>query len=256
MKFSSKAKGKDAQGRAFRVAFAGELDAPVPDEGFLGLVDLAKRCVLRALKQPPAAEVLAADPTSLSAVVTQLAAPELEPEGLQGAITLTFVRVELLAAARDVAVDVPPPAPAALVTPALGRPPTDQTALATPALTDEPALPFRGEAAPPPAATDEGPHVGTGETAFVSALDVEEALPFESEVPELTVEQYASLCVERTMHPGQQGDVAKRYKVLTEQALRALDERFRQRFATQGELLQRYQQAYARYEAWVREQKK
>lgn len=98
--------------------------------------------------------------------------------------------------------------------------------------------------------------MGAGETAFVSALDVEEALPFGSEVPELTVEQYASLCVERTMRPGQEGDVAKRYKVLTEQALRAVDERFRQRFANEGELLRRYQTAYARYEAWLRDQKK
>ena len=74
-------------------------------------------------------------------------------------------------------------------------------------------------------------------------------------VPEMTIEQYASLCVDRVMSPGRETEVAKRYRILTEQALRALDERFRQRFAEEGDLTRRYQEAYARYEQWVKSQK-
>jgi hypothetical protein len=145
--------------------------------------------------------------------------------------------------APPVAIPAPPPTAASV----------NETALATPVVHIDP-LPFtQGDgAAPPPAAM--GPGDQAGETAFlppIEGLDI----PDPSDVPELSVEQYASLCVERTVNPAAAGEAAKRYRVLTEQALQSLDEQWRSRFSAEGELQQRYQQAYAQYEAWLKRQK-
>ena len=133
---------------------------------------------------------------------------------------------------------------------------TDQTAFAIPTI-GEPALPFQQAPAktPPPAAV--GPSVQSGETAFVPTIEVpDEPPPVPENLPELSVEQYASLCVDRTMSPGAEAEVAQRYRVLTIEALRALDARWSQRFQAEGELYHHWQQAYAQYEAWVRSQKR
>ncbi len=74
-------------------------------------------------------------------------------------------------------------------------------------------------------------------------------------VPELTIEQYASLCVERAMNPGAEGQVAQRYEVPSPEALQALDARWHQSLQADGALNGRFQQAYAQYEAWLRSQK-
>jgi hypothetical protein len=164
--------------------------------------------------------------------------------------------------------DVPVVAPAPVAMPAAVGPetpmaaPVDRTAPATPALDDSDALPFQAGVAVAPASAvdDHQPHSQTGETAFLSADAINAALPFDDDdVPEddsLTVEQYASLCVDRVMSPGGEDEVAQRYQIATREALRALDERFRDRFAREGELLNRYNTAYARYQEWLRSQPK
>ena len=71
-------------------------------------------------------------------------------------------------------------------------------------------------------------------------------------LPDLSLEQYASLCVERALYPGNDLQVAERYKLLTAEALQKLDASWRKRFAAEGNLQARWQQAYSQYEAWLR----
>ncbi len=71
----------------------------------------------------------------------------------------------------------------------------------------------------------------------------------------LTVEQYASLCVERMMYPQAGQSVAQRYGVPTPEALHALDAQWQHRFGAEPGLHQRWQLAYQQYEAWLRQQR-
>jgi len=167
----------------------------------------------------------------------------------------------------------PAPAPLPAPVPAAAPPPmaippipagVDETAIATPALNLDPALPFSGSAAAPPSANEAAERASdsidaTAFTAPIAGLeDLADALPFDTDaaelpdIPDLTVEQYASLCVEREINPDQQQETLARYKVLTEQALRTLDERWQHRFATEGDLQQRWQQAFTQYQAWLK----
>jgi hypothetical protein len=141
-----------------------------------------------------------------------------------------------------------PPA-AAMQAPAL--PPSggvDQTALATPAL-NLPALPFAPHAAaqPPPAAAMPA-HEQVGETAFLAPIEGLDA------IPNLTVEQYASLCAERALSPQHAPAIAQRYKVLSDQALQTLDAQWQQRLHSHGDLYRQFQHVYAQWEAWLRSQ--
>ncbi len=161
-----------------------------------------------------------------------------------------------------------PVAPPPQVAPPPTAPSIDETAVAMPALNIDP-LPFSQPEpdAPPPIsqlpATGELPAGGaqSGETAFMSALsDLDEPLPFgqgdsdsdSDGLPDLSLEQYASLCVERALYPGNDLQVAERYKLLTAEALQKLDASWRKRFAAEGNLQARWQQAYSQYEAWLR----
>jgi hypothetical protein len=116
-------------------------------------------------------------------------------------------------------------------------------------------LPFAGKrAAPPPGAPIDDAGEISGDT--IAPEDEDAGFPFDEDHPELTVEQYASLCVERALAPQAQVDAAKRYRILTEQALVAVDRHWRRRFDEEGALYRRWQEAYAQYEAWIRAQKK
>lgn len=152
-------------------------------------------------------------------------------------------------AAQAVAPPMHQPAFAGYAAPSHG---VDQTAIAAPVLGHGPAVPFRpGPGAPPPPGPEA--HDMAGATGFMPPLeDLADPIPFDQKPPELSVEQYASLCVERALNPGDDSAVAKRYQVLTEQALRSLDARWRQRFETEGELYRRWQQAFSQYEAWLK----
>ncbi len=151
----------------------------------------------------------------------------------------------------------PPPLAPVIAPSAPPRPLTDDVldttaeAIVAPLLEDD-ALPFRqGERAqaPAPAEVAESPDIG--KTGFATALSDDDVLPFADEHPELTLEQYASLCVERALDPSNQSEVAKRYRVLTKEALQALDARWRRRFDDEGALYQRWQQAYLQYKTWL-----
>jgi hypothetical protein len=74
-------------------------------------------------------------------------------------------------------------------------------------------------------------------------------------LPDLAVEQYASLCVERNLSPSAEAAIAQRYHVPSPEALRALDALWTQRFQADGDLYRRFQQGYAHYEAWLRSQR-
>ncbi|MBM4356719.1 MAG: hypothetical protein FJ096_01280 [Deltaproteobacteria bacterium] len=73
-------------------------------------------------------------------------------------------------------------------------------------------------------------------------------------VPELTVEHYAAFCVERTLYPHALEAVAQRYGVASYDALQALDARWHGRFGGEPHLYVAWQQAYAEYEGWLRQQ--
>jgi hypothetical protein len=187
-------------------------------------------------------------PRSVLSTFEQRVDDVLAADGLKGQIRDVGFRLASPVTHAVAPAPLPPPAPTAVVAPPPPAiPATDQTALAIPIIAG-PALPFQpGPARPPPPV---GPSVQSGETAFVPVI---EAL---DDLPDLTVEQYASLCVERVMRPGAEAQVAQRYRVLTQEALQALDARWSRRFQTEGELHRRWQQAYAQYEAWVRSQKR
>ena len=133
----------------------------------------------------------------------------------------------------------------------------DQTSFAMAPIVERDALPFSGEAMPPPPMPAGGAQ--SGETAFLPPIEgLDDPLPFDQlsldqldNLPDLTVEQYASLCVERALYPAQSDQVAQRYRVLTAQALAQLDDTWRNKFAAQGELQSRWQQSYAAYERWL-----
>lgn len=151
------------------------------------------------------------------------------------------------------AAQAPAPAPPPAATPpAHGS--IDATGYAQALAPAEGALPFQGGAgqAPAPAANQLPAHADTGATVAAGELKADDLFP--EQTPEMTLEQYASLCVERALRPGQEGQVAARYRIMTEAALRQLDEQWRGRFAQQGELYQRFQQAYAQYQAWLQRQ--
>jgi hypothetical protein len=117
-------------------------------------------------------------------------------------------------------------------------------------------MPFvAGKAVAPPSALGSTAGARAGATAAMPAFDDVGVLPFDDGTPRLTVEQYASLCVERALDPHHEGEIAKRYKILTEEALRSLDARWRRRFEAEGALQQRWQTAYAQYKAWIESQK-
>ena len=169
-------------------------------------------------------------------------------------------------------VEPPPPPPAIGRLPQIGakpeiaeaeRDPLAMTAdgLLSPFATGA-VLPFiKGAPSPKPSADDATPDPQAsdpqaGATAYMPAFEDIAALPFDEDHPDLTVEQYASFCVERALDPDHASTTAARYRVLTEQALKSLDSQWRQRFEAEGQLYDRWRTAYEQYEAWIRVQKK
>jgi len=236
-------------GRAFGV-FEGEV--PEPLDGWVGQTLMQRLPDVLA----PAAEALCQDLAGLALALADATRDELAAQGVSGTITLKScqltgepVAVEQAAAP---AVATPPPVvtpPAAPPSPAASPDPPamDLNETAGVGMLSPLALagvPFKKAAGDAPQARQQTP-------------PADDALPFvdDDDLPELSLEQYASLCVERTLDPAGQQAVAERYRVLTVEAMRALDEHWRQRFAKEGELHQRWQQAYAQYEAWLRSQK-
>jgi len=199
----------------------------------------------------PGPELLAKDLGSLSQALTDAARDELAAQGVDGIATVTSCSLkgeqleveEAAPAASPSPMAAPVPTPP--VVPPIPPPTTDLNETAAVGQLSPLAkmpLPFR-------------PAPGGAPRPQQEPLADDHVLPFVDDLPDLSVEQYASLCVERTLNPETQKEVAQRYRILTAQALRTLDDQWRQRFAKEGELQSRWQQAYTQYETWLRSQK-
>jgi hypothetical protein len=81
------------------------------------------------------------------------------------------------------------------------------------------------------------------------------AAPQAAPTPQLNVEQYASLCVERTLQPANIPQILARFQVAPG-AIDQLDAQWRAWLGGDPALNQRFQQAYAQYEAWLRQQQR
>jgi hypothetical protein len=71
-------------------------------------------------------------------------------------------------------------------------------------------------------------------------------------LPQLTVEQYASLRAELSVWPERAGEILRRYQVVNEAARRALDEHWEAWLARQPEPRAVFERALAAYTAWLR----
>lgn len=124
------------------------------------------------------------------------------------------------------------------------------------------ALPFSaGHATPPPSAAAElPPRSGSDlDGTAVGALRLDlDALPFDrpaGKQPELSLEQYASLCAEVRRAPQRASEIARRYGVLSPEAGQALGDAWRKRFAADDALRGRYEQLLSHYAAWLASQR-
>jgi hypothetical protein len=71
---------------------------------------------------------------------------------------------------------------------------------------------------------------------------------------QLTLEQYAAFCAERTVYPGRLADTAARYQLRDELEAQMLDEIWRARFVDDPALGERYAATYEHYRKWLRKQ--
>jgi hypothetical protein len=78
------------------------------------------------------------------------------------------------------------------------------------------------------------------------------SVPFVTPCPELTLKQYASLCVDIDFAPDQRDSIRRRYGVTSEAEHRTLDDRWRRAFAGQSGLLAAFDAAKATYAAYKR----
>ena len=102
-----------------------------------------------------------------------------------------------------------------------------------------PALPFAGAKGPPPAPPPPPPIVGKPA----------------SDLPSLSVEQYASLCVELELEPERTAETLQRYR-LTPELRASLDAAWRERLAQGSGLYAAWSQAVTRYKTWKLQQPK
>jgi hypothetical protein len=65
----------------------------------------------------------------------------------------------------------------------------------------------------------------------------------------LSLEQYASLCVELAVVPGESEEVLRRYQITAEQR-KALDDHWQRRIAADPTVWMAFDRAYAAYKAW------
>lgn len=76
----------------------------------------------------------------------------------------------------------------------------------------------------------------------------------DEDVPHLSVEQYASLCVEASLDPAGVPDVLQRYRITPEQRA-ALDAQWQERIAGDPGTRAAFERAAATYRRWLREQR-
>ncbi|WP_437731305.1 hypothetical protein [Sorangium sp. So ce1335] len=127
-----------------------------------------------------------------------------------------------------------------------------------------PATPFEGSAAlPAPAAANAPVPAGmrhfasVRETQAVSAGAARPATPFEAAAkpkppaaPPLSLEQYASFCVEAVLAPANLSQVLQRYGITVEQRA-ALDAHWQGKMASSPEIRAAWERACATYRQWL-----
>lgn len=146
-----------------------------------------------------------------------------------------------------------PPPPAA-VAPAGPAPAARPRALTATAMASEPTvLPFQGSNQPPPLAID-GDDEDVGGTVVPGAMNAVGHLPFKpAAAPELTLEQYASLCAEREHRPEEVEAIARVWGLDSEEA-QALDRTWQVRLQADPAAAERFQGLVASYRSWLARQ--
>ncbi len=114
--------------------------------------------------------------------------------------------------------------------------------------------------APAPPAEPPRPraHSDLRETSAVFFAPRSQAMPFSTTAPAppradtstLTVEQYASLCVDLAVDPGRAAETLRRYHLTPEQK-QAIDAEWQARFARDATSWQAWDRAYKTYHAWI-----
>jgi len=144
-----------------------------------------------------------------------------------------------------------PPAP-----PAVGRVPDNLrgTALHDPGAAPSHSLPFQPGAPPPPAPpppqdprpVPRGPGTGTALLDSHSAAS-QSAMPWGSEIPSLTIEQYASLVVEITRRPPNLEHLLARYGIQSHEQHRRLESAMKAQFLGDPALRSKYDALIMRF---------
>src|SRR5690606_32158336 len=119
------------------------------------------------------------------------------------------------------------------------------------------ALPFRGRVeAPRHAVEDEPTRDPLGGTVVPGSDPRRPAdLPFRPMiVPDLSLEQYASLCAEREHRPDDVDAIRRRWAVEGHAAERALDDRWQARLRADAAEAQRFYNLVASYRTWLASQ--
>lgn len=176
------------------------------------------------------------------------------------------------AASAPPAPPAPPPAPPAPPLPAVKRPPAALSGTSMRILAPKgPALPFAAasSAAPPPDAAPSAPAVkrppaALSGTSMAVVVPKAAALPFPQAAPapgdtaraapeppvQLTLEQYASLCVELGVEGAQAEETLARYGLTVEQG-RAIDLHWKARVAAEPAARATFDRAYEAYRSWL-----
>lgn len=72
-----------------------------------------------------------------------------------------------------------------------------------------------------------------------------------SAAPEMTLDAYASLCAEMTVHPQHRADILRRYGIADDAALRVLHVRWRDRFVQDPATESQWQSKYKTFRDWL-----
>ncbi len=150
----------------------------------------------------------------------------------------------------------PPPSSPTELSPGAVPPEPDSSADSKPLVADGDPLPAaetNREAAPEEEEEDE-----LRETVAVETLSpLKEALaedPRAMNLPDLTIQQYASLCAEREVKPAEREMIHQKYGLPDDAASEALDAHWHRLFDTQPQVRERWQDLHSQYVAWLRQQ--
>jgi hypothetical protein len=260
-----------------------------PDWVPRGMRRFEQLAVTQAADDPPASAGLPFDPSAEPQLPDRTEAPAWMPKGMRGFSTAGGTQAApeipdgpVLPFAPPAAPQAPAPTPPEHAVPPGMRGFADvRGTLHTPEdLPTGPALPFDSSAIPRSSASTEAPawmpkgmlrFVDVGGTQHTSEEPAGAAMPFEASrttlerfpivapprppdpaagAAALTLEQYASLCVELDAEQSNRPEILGRYRISEEQA-RKLEAHWRAKFAVEPSLKAQWQQAYAAYEAWL-----